>query len=53
MEDKRKKCLEIAERIYDLDLEVYRCVGSSLGRAFSEERKICVENLAELMMRCV
>lgn len=50
MEDKRKKCLEIAERIYDLDLEVYRCVGSSLGRAFSEERKICVENLAELMM---
>ena len=31
MEDKRKKCLEIAERIYDLDLEVYRCVGSSLG----------------------
>ena len=26
MEDKRKKCLEIAERIYDLDLEVYRSV---------------------------
>ena len=39
MEDKRKKCLEIAERIYDLDLEVYRCVGSSLGRAFLKSGK--------------
>lgn len=49
MENNRKKCLEIAERIYDLDIEVYRCIGSSLGRTFTEDRKTCVENLANLM----
>lgn len=50
MKDNRKKCLAIAERIYDLDVEVYRCVGSSLGRAFTSDRRTCVENLVNLMI---
>ena len=28
--------IELANRIYDLDGEVYKCVGSSLGRTFTE-----------------
>ena len=49
MQDNRKKCIELAERIYDLDIEVYECVGSSLGRTFTGDRRTCVENLANLM----
>lgn len=49
MEDNREKLVEIAERIYELDLEVYRLVGSSLGRAFTADRRTCVENLVNLM----
>ena len=26
---------ELAEKIYDLDTEVYECLGSSLGRVFT------------------
>lgn len=49
MQGNGKKCLELAERIYDLDVEVYECVGSSLGRTFTQDRRTCVENLADLM----
>ena len=49
MQENGKKCLELAERIYDLDIEVYECVGSSLGRTFTQDRRTCVENLAGLM----
>ena len=49
MQDNRKKCIELAERIYDLYIEVYECVGSSLGRTFTGDRRTCVENLANLM----
>lgn len=37
--------MTLANRIYDLDAEVYRLVGSSLGRTFSEDRKGSVEEL--------
>ena len=36
MEDNQKKYTELANRIYDLDGAVYECVGSSLGRTFTE-----------------
>ena len=31
MQDNQEKCKELATRIYNLDEEVYKCVGSSLG----------------------
>ena len=35
--------IELANRIYDLDGEVYKCVGSSLGRTFTgRDRKSVV-----------
>ena len=33
--ENKNKYYDIAERIYDLDGEVYECVGSSLGRTLS------------------
>lgn len=50
MEENQKKCHEIAERIYDLDVKVYESVGSALGRTFTDDRQTCVENLTRLMM---
>lgn len=38
MQDNQEKCKELAIRIYNLDEEVYKCVGSSLGRTFTENR---------------
>ena len=35
MQDNQEKCKELAIRIYNLDEEVYKCVGSSLGRTFT------------------
>lgn len=49
MEDNQKKCIELAERIYDLDVKVYESIGSSLGRTFTDDRQTCVENLTKLM----
>lgn len=49
MEMNKESLMALAERIYDLDTEVYRCVGSSLGRVFAGEKEACVEELAELM----
>ena len=48
MEENQKKCYEIAERIYDLDVKVYESVGSALGRTFTDDRQTCVENLTRL-----
>lgn len=45
MEKNRENCMALANRIYDMDAEVYRLVGSSLGRTFSEDRKGSVEEL--------
>lgn len=38
MDDNMTMRLEIARRIYDLDAEVYRVLGSSLGRVFNSDR---------------
>ena len=50
MQDKREKCMELANRIYDLDAEVYECVGSALGRTFTGSRETTVQNLCMLML---
>ncbi len=49
MQNDREKYREIASRIYDLDGEVYECVGSSLGRAFTGEREATIRALSMLM----
>ena len=35
----------LAERIYDLDTEVYECLGSSLGRVFTGNKEKTVREL--------
>ncbi len=49
MEYTQEKLHELAERIYDLDAEVYTCLGSSLGRVFNRDRERCVTELVQLM----
>lgn len=49
MQDNREKCKEIANRIYNLDGEVYKCVGSALGRTFSGDKENTIRNLTMLM----
>lgn len=49
MDDNMTMRLEIARRIYDLDAEVYRVLGSSLGRVFNTDRDMTVRRLANLM----
>lgn len=41
---------ELAERIYDLDTEVYEAVGSSLGRVFNGSKERMVSELMKTMM---
>lgn len=41
---------ELAERIYDLDAEVYSHLGSSLGRVFNRDRERCVNDLIDLLL---
>ncbi|HIS26604.1 MAG TPA: cytidylate kinase-like family protein [Candidatus Pullilachnospira intestinigallinarum] len=50
MKDNHEKCLELANRIYDLDAKVYDCVGSALGRTFTGNRENTVQNLCMLML---
>ena len=47
--ENKNKYYDIAEQIYDLDGEVYECVGSSLGRTFTGDKRTCVESLVKLM----
>ena len=42
--ENKNKYYDIAERIYDLDGEVYECVGSSLGRTFTGDKRTCVQS---------
>ena len=49
MEYTQEMLRELAERIYDLDAEVYAQLGSSLGRVFSRDREGCVRDMVELM----
>ena len=39
----------LAGRIYDLDADVYRALGSSLGRVFGADRDRSVNELAALL----
>ena len=50
MQENEKKYMELANRIYDLDAEVYASVGSSLGRTFTGDRENTIRNLCTLMM---
>ena len=45
----REKCRELATRLYELDGEVYKSVGSSLGRTFTGDREGTIRNLSALM----
>ena len=49
MQENREKYTELANRIYDLDGEVYECVGSNLGRTFTGGRERTVRTLSMLM----
>lgn len=49
MQDNHEKCTKLANRIYDLDAEVYKCVGSSLGRTFTGDRDVTIRTLSMLM----
>ena len=49
MKNNREKRLELAGRIYDLDTEVYRILGSNLGRVFNSNREASIPKLAEML----
>lgn len=49
MQNNEEKLRELAERIYDMDAEVYANLGSSLGRVFTRDREGCVEEMVRLM----
>ena len=48
MANNKDMYIELANRIYDLDGEVYKCVGSSLGRTFTGSRENTIRAL-----RCI
>lgn len=50
MEKTKQNCSELAARIYDLDAEVYSCVGSSLGRTFTGNRDSCIEDITRMLI---
>ncbi len=45
-----QKLTEIAGRIYDLDAEVYRVLGSGLGRVFNVSRQAAIQDLTGVMV---
>ena len=49
MEETRNLVLEIANRLYDLDAEVYRVLGSGLGRVFNASREESIRELTQIM----
>ena len=49
MQENQEKYTDLASRIYDLDGEVYECVGSNLGRTFTGGRERTVRTLSMLM----
>lgn len=50
MENNRYDYYELAERIYQLDETVYKCLGSSLGRTFSENKENDIDDIKRLLM---
>ena len=49
MEFYDEKIKALAIEIYELDAEVYKKLGSSLGRVFGGEKDICIRNIMEDM----
>ena len=49
MANNKDMYIELANRIYDLDGEVYKCVGSSLGRTFTGSRENTIRALSMMM----
>ena len=49
MNKNREQCLELANRSYDLDAEVYRILGSGLGRVFTGSREATIQELVKVM----
>ena len=49
MDKNKDMYVKLANRIYDLDGEVYRCVGSSLGRTFTGDRENTIRALSMMM----
>ena len=47
MEFYDEKIKALAIEIYELDAEVYKKLGSSLGRVFGGENDICISNIKE------
>ena len=41
--------IQLANRIYDLDAEVYKCSGSTLGRVLTGERQKTINELARML----
>ena len=50
MENNRENCYELAKRIYQLDKDVYECVGSSLGRTYTGDEASCIEDITKLLI---
>ena len=53
MANEEKNLRELAGRIYDLDEEVYRELGSSLGRVFNGKREDCIEETVRSGIRLI
>ncbi len=49
MDDMRNLVYEIAGRLYDLDADVYRTLGSGLGRVFNSSREETIRHLTQVM----
>lgn len=49
MDETRSLVFEIANRLYDLDAEVYRILGSGLGRVFNNGREEAIRHLSQIM----
>ena len=49
MEFNDKKIQDLAVRIYELDEEVYKELGSSLGRVFTGDRDVAIRNIMEVL----
>ena len=49
MDETSSRILEIAGRLYDLDAEVYRLLGSGLGRVFNVSREEAIRYLTRIM----
>ena len=49
MEFNDEKIRALAERIYDLDEEIYNATGSELGRVFTGDRDICITTIMEYL----